>query len=623
MRVIFLHADELEFLPVRPAKGVKPEDNPSPGKISEAIVAFIGVEPEDLKDVKASAQALIEEIEKLSENLKTKNVALYPRVHATDNPAPASEADKIISILKEAEEGLKSKGYHVIRAPFGRYKAFRIKVKGHPLAELSRKISPKREKGEKKRERFYVALPDGRVYEIRGKEDYERLIKEVPEVANDKDLRRLIEKEALDIPLPEIEESEIVKHLAKFGFEREPMSDVGHMRYEPEAALIVDLVSEYSRYVANKLGIPVFYVKGTNMFSLEHPPIRKHAELFGERMYLLEMDRKKLVLRYAACFQQFAIAKDRVISYKQVPFGMLEVADSYRYEQKGEVVLSFRVRKFRMPDLHVFTKDLKEAVEVSHKIQDVIHEEASLLGRRYVAMYNVTDDFRRDHKDVILEFVKHDGRPALIHEIPRGARYRVMNVEYHIIDKHGRPREIATFQIDVGNAERFGIEYVDENGERKPLVIIHTALLGSIERYVYMVFDSAIQKDYTLPLRLSPIQVRVIPVSMDFLEEAERIAREIEKNGIRVELDDREESLGKKVRDAGIMWVPYVVFVGRKEVEKGVVHVKTRDGSERDMKLEELIEEIKRKTQGYPYIPRRRPMRLSMKPVYGKKYRRF
>ena len=618
MRIILLHADELEFLPVKPAKGVKAEEDASSGRIEEAVVVFIGVEPEDLKDIKLSAEALADEVEKYAKNVKASNIALYPRVHATDNPAPASEADKIIEILKLAEELLKERGYNVVRAPFGRYKAFKLKVKGHPLAELSRRIVAKRPK-EKKRERFYVALPDGRIFEIKSKEDYQKLL-EIPEIANDEELRRLIEKEALDQPLPEIEESEIVKHLRKFGFEREPMSDVGHMRYEPEAALLVDLVAEYSRIVANKVGIPVFYVKGTNMFSLEHPAIRRHAELFGERMYELEMDNKRLVLRYAACFQQFAIAKDRVISYKQVPFGMLEVADSYRYEQKGEVVLGFRVRKFRMPDMHVFTKDLSEAVEVSKKIQQVIHGEAKRLGRRYVAMYNVTDDFRRDHKDIVLEFVRNDGRPALIHEIPRGERYRVMNVEYHIIDKHGRPREIATFQIDVGNAERFGIEYIDEQGNRKPVVIIHTALLGSVERFIYMLFDSAIQSNYTLPLRASPIQVRVIPVSDEFLEYAEEIAKKLDARGIHVELDDRDISLGKKVREAGVMRVPYVIFIGRKEVESGLVHVKTRDGKERDMKLEELIEELERQLEGYPRIPRRRPMKLSLKPVYGSKY---
>ena len=170
MRIILLHADELEFLPVKPAKGVKAEENASEGKIEEAVVVFIGVEPEDLKDIRLSAEALVEEIEKYAKNVKASNVALYPRVHATDNPAPASEADKIIEILKLSEEILKERGYNVIRAPFGRYKAFKLKVKGHPLAELSRKVIVKKPK-EKKWERFYVALPDGRVFEIKDEND--------------------------------------------------------------------------------------------------------------------------------------------------------------------------------------------------------------------------------------------------------------------------------------------------------------------------------------------------------------------------------------------------------------------------------------------------------------------
>ncbi|MEM1714140.1 MAG: threonine--tRNA ligase, partial [Desulfurococcaceae archaeon] len=499
----------------------------------------------------------------------------------------------------------------VYKAPFGWYKSFKLECYGHPLSELSRTITrgavAQRKPIEK---RYFIMTQDGAL--VKPEEfDY----------SNYPDLKILVDKEVYGKEL-EGGENRVNDYSAKFGFEWEPMSDHGHMRYNPPAVVLMDAVARYSWQVAKSLGIPVFRVMVTNMFNLRAKPVYEHAVLFGDRLYELEVDNEKYVLRYAACHQQFAMIKDWVISYKDLPFGVFEVADSYRLEQRGELNVLFRTRKFYMPDLHILTRDLSEAVEVAKKVQAKIHEEAAKLGRKYIALYNVTEDFLRENRDKLMEFVRNENSPVLIAVLPAGIYYWVINVEYHIIDNLKRPREIATFQIDIGNSRRFGITYTDENGEKKYPIIIHTAIIGSIERYIYMVFDTAALMEKQgkvpyIPTWLAPIQVRVIPVSKEYLDYATKVYEEIAKHGIRVDMDDRDLSLGKKIREAAMNWIPYIVVVGQREVETNTINVKIRiNNDQRVMKTEDLVKHILEEIKGYPQVESTLPERLSIRPVF-------
>ncbi|MCS7364776.1 MAG: hypothetical protein NDF54_04985, partial [archaeon GB-1867-035] len=251
---------------------------------------------------------------------------------------------------------------------------------------------------------------------------------------------------------------EIINYLNRFGFEWESYSDYGHMRMNPYAALIFDLVAEYSRQVVRSLNLPLLEIKGTAFFNLDLKPVKEHAELYGGRLYLMETDRGKFVLRYAACHQQFAMIKDWIISYKDLPFAAFEIADSYRLEQSGEVELCFRLRRFFMPDLHVFVRNENEAkvwlINVHHKIM----EEMEKLNRSYELLINVVspNEYNR-YKSFLIEIAKDVGKPVLVSIYPSSELnyYWTINIEYIIIDKLKRPKEIGTVQIDIGNAKRF------------------------------------------------------------------------------------------------------------------------------------------------------------------------
>jgi threonyl-tRNA synthetase len=609
VRILTIHARSFSYRVLeRAVEEPEPVNQAnSEGVFENTLVVFVTVEAEDSAETVEEASS---EIISVSRQVKPSSIVLYPYAHLSSQLAPPHRA---IEVLNSLYSTLAQKSeIPVYKAPFGWYKSFKLECYGHPLSELSRTIVKKVQPAKKPTivKEFYIVTPMGEVY-TPDKFDY----------TNYSELKVLVDKEVYGREL-EGGENRVNYYCKKFGLEWEPMSDHGHMRYSPYAAVIVEAVSRYSWQVARSLGVPVFRVMGTNMFNLKEKPVYEHAVLFGDRLYEVEVDNEKYVLRYAACHQQFAMLKDWIISYKDLPFGVFEVADSYRLEQRGELNLCFRLRKFYMPDLHILTRDLEEAIKVSKIVQRQIHSEARKAGRRYIALYNVTRDFFDNYRDVLVEFIKSDEYPALVAVIPPGIYYWVLNVEYHIIDNLNRPREIATFQIDIGNSERFGITYVNEKGDKEYPVIIHTAIIGSIERYIYMILDTAANMEKagqvpSLPLWLAPVQVRVIPVSREHVEYAYSVAKRILDEGFRVDVDDRDITLGKKIRESGVLWVPYIVVLGDRELETQTLNVRIRATNKQiTLKLDEFIEILRKECEGYPRVEPYFPMSLSKQPLF-------
>ncbi len=612
MKILSIHSDFFEFSPVK--KAVK-EAEPivkERKRIEECLVLFIAVEETDEDKKEVLIERALQEISDLSGKVGSRNLVLYPWVHLTPTPSSPSYA---LIILKELEEKLSAQGYRVTRAPFGWYKEFNIKCKGHPLSELSRQVIVEEEKKEEIRikTKKFVLTPSGEEVNV---EEY--VFK--PE---EHDFKCLVEREALKSSGETKSTPEFLKICRKYGIEWESYSDLGHMRYGPEASIMFDLVGMYSEKVALSLGYSLFNVKGTNMFDLSVPSVKEHAKLFGSRLYSLKSEKKNLVLRYAACHQQFSMLKDWNISYRNLPLAVFEVADSYRLEQSGELLLCFRTRKLHMPDLHILCRDLSHAEKEALKVHSKIYEEIRKLGRDYVSIYNVSEKFYSERKSFIGKLVELEGKPVLINLVPDGIYYWVINVEYNIIDQLNRPREIGTFQIDIGNAKRFGIQFVDRDGLKKYPVIIHTALIGSVERYLYTVFDTAVKmkrkgEKPALPTWLAPIQVRVIPVASTYLNKALEVAEKLKGQGIRVDVDDSDETLNYKVMRAEREWIPYIIVLGEKELKKNILSVRMRkENRTAEFSVEEFTRLIEKELNGYPRREMTMPIFLSKRPVYN------
>ncbi len=613
LRLLLIHADRFEY-ETREKAVKEPEpldDSHRKGALEDGLVVFSTVEKNDEQDPEQITTNAASSIEEVLGWLKTKKVMVYPYAHLSTSLASREPA---ISILKTLEDKLVQRGYEVSRSPFGWYKSFTITAKGHPLSELSRTITvdtKSRQVAPAVKTEYVIMDQTGKLH---SPEDFQFGPK-------DAEFKSLVEKEALKKGLTG-GEPHFLDYARRFGIEWESFADVGQMRFGPEANLIMDLLAEYAGQVIRRIGIPILNVKGTNMFDVAVKPIKEHLQLFGSRAYEVKVDERIFVLRYAACFQQFSMVKDWTLSYRTLPFGTFEVADSYRMEQSGELLLSFRLRKFLMPDLHIYLKSVGEAIKIGDKIHRTIYEEIRKLNREYVSLYNTTRSFFEANRDTFMELAKVEKKPILLNFVPEGLYYWVLNVEYNIIDDLDRPREIGTFQIDIGNAKRFGIAYTDEKGEKQFPVIIHTAVIGGLERYLFTLLDSAVRlerqgKKPMLPVWISPAQVRIIPIANHFVKQGMKLLETLEKAGIRADLDDRDDTMQSKVRDAELSWIPYTIIYGEKEIKTKELSIRSRaDAKESKITLAAFLKRFKAEVEGYPIKPLTYPTLLSQRPGY-------
>ena len=611
MRLLLLHCEHFAYTTREEAvKNPEPIEKNDHGEFQNVLVAFCTVEKEDESDQEQVIRDVSKSVAEVARSVHTNNILVYPYAHLSSSLA---SRDPAINILRGVSENLRADGFSVHRSPFGYYKSFQLHCLGHPLSELSRTIRPGQIKPEPPPIRTYykVLALDGNLYDPT----------EYQFKTGEEEFRILVEKEALKKGLSG-GEPRFLEYCKKFGIEWENFSDQGHMRYSPEGVMLFDLISEYSWDAITSLGLPILQVKGTNLFDLSVPAVKEHADLFGSRLYRIEAENKSFVMRYAACHQQFAAVRNWSLSYRHLPFGTFEVADSYRLEQSGELLLAFRLRKLHMPDCHIYCKNIDESKQVTLRLHNKIYEEIGKLNRDYVSVYNITEGFLNANKEYVMELVRREKKAVLLNFVPEGVYYWVLNIEYHIIDELERPREIATFQIDIGNAKRFDISFVDDKGEKVYPTIIHTAVIGSIERYLFTVLDKCALLETkgikpSLPLWLSPTQVRLIPLKPDFVEFTKTVEKELTNAVIRADIDDRDESLDKRVRDAERNWIPYIVIIGQREMSTRSYSIRRRfDGAKYVATFAELDKEISELTKGYPRMSLKLPDLISKRPGY-------
>ncbi|WP_456481285.1 threonine--tRNA ligase [Methanopyrus sp.] len=624
MRLLFIHADEMSFEARQKTKIAEEEPPVKEAEVKDCLVVFAAVQEADEENPEAAAEAAVEEIEDVAGELKVDRVVLYPYAHLADDLA---SPDVAVEVLKTMEGILKERGYEVVRAPFGWYKAFRLACKGHPLSELSRTVTPEaaEEAEEKKIESKFLVYMDEELVPVE-----EVDLSELPE-----DFRHLVmhelgeEREAGDEEPAHVKlmrEKEICDH--------EPAADVGHVRWYPKGHVVRRCLAEYVENLMADLGAAV--VETPVMYDLSEEAIREHADKFGERQYRMRAGNRALMLRYAACFGAFRLLADTTLSRRYLPLKIYELSQSFRLEQSGEVVGLKRLRAFTMPDLHTVCADMDEAVEEFLEQAKLCLEVGLDLGLEYEVVFRTTEKFLKDNEEVLEELAEAveeaygDAKPVLVEVLPERKHYWECKVDFAFIDSLGRPIENPTVQIDVESGRRFGITYADESGDERHPVILHCSPTGSLERVICAILEGQYKrferegKLPTLPTWLSPVQVRVIPVSEKVLEEAEKVFEALKDEGFRVDLDDRDEPVGRKIRDAGEEWVSYVVVIGEEEVKKGTLSVTIREGStlkeqrREEMTLEELIERLERETEGKPRVPLTMPDRLSRRPRFGR-----
>ena len=619
MQLLFIHSDFIEYEARDKTRVAEEIENRSARvRVEEALVVFIAVERGDGDEHNSNSEYVVEkateEVISVAKKVGAERIVLYPYAHLSSELASPEIS---MEILKAMEEQLRARGMEVKRAPFGWYKAFTIRCKGHPLSELSRKIKVGEEekRASKALEAEEKAESDFFFMDERGEliapsnfkfGDADEKLKKFFLYESEK--RREVDK----IP-PHVE---LMKQLEIADYE--PSSDPGNMRFYPRGELIKKLIEDYVREAVTGYGAAE--VETPLMYSVKHPSLKDYIDRFPARQYsILGKDNKPdLFLRFSACFGQFLMSKDMSISYKSLPLKLFELAYSFRKEKRGELVGLRRLRKFTMPDMHTLCRDMSEALEEFKQQYEVCMRVLADIGfstRDYEVAIRFTRDFYEAHRDFIKELVRIAGKPVLIELWDQRFFYFVLKFEFNFVDALGKASALSTVQIDVENAARYGIRYIDARGEEKEPIILHCSPSGAIERCMYALLEKAYMDKERgtlpmLPLWLSPTQLRLIPVAERHHEYIRAILPALD--GIRVDVDDREETVSKKIRDAGREWIPYVGVIGDREVERGTVNVNIRATQQvEEMDVEELRRRIAEGIKGRPYRKLPLPLRLS------------
>jgi len=618
MRILQLHCDSIEYTPTKKEiKSAEDIDNPQTQKLEELVVVFVAMEDGDDSSV---AQDAISQIKNSMEKIGCKKLLLYPYAHLSSNLAKPSVA---ITLLKEMESGASE--LEVSHSPFGWTKSYKLQVKGHPLAESSKVVTKDSQKtptdseltsdaleGESKiRSIWKIMSTDGTMSNIA---DFN--FSKYPK------LEILAKYEAakqrqVDQPPPH------VALMKKMGIaDYEPASDSGNMRFFPNGRLIKSLIERYVTDRVKEYG--GYEVETPIMYDSEHPSMVSYFNRFPARQYNIDSDGKKLFLRFAACFGQFLMANHFQMSFKNLPYKLYELTRySFRREQSGELVGLKRLRAFTMPDCHAFCANMNQAIDEIKIRFDLSQSVLNNLGINksdYEMAIRFTEDFYNENKYAIEELVKKNGKPVLVEMWTEKFFYFVLKWEFNFIDNLGKASALSTDQIDVENGDRYGIEFIDENNEKKHPIILHNSPSGAIERIIYALLEKAATDSHEgrkpqFPLWLSPTQVRIIPLKEEFNDFSEQLFDKISTNSIRVDIDDRNESIGKRIREAEKEWIRYILVIGEKEANSENLSIRDRQtGNVRELSFDNFLNEIKEQTKDKPFTGLNFPKYISKRP---------
>lgn len=617
MRILQLHCDSIEYTPIKKEiKSAEEIDDPKTSRFEEIVVAFVAIEEGDDSSVAKNA---ISQIKNSMEKIGCNKLLLYPYAHLSSNLAKPPIA---ISLLKEMEDNASE--LEISHSPFGWTKSYKIQVKGHPLAESSKvvtkdalenvdtEITSDALKGESKiRSYWKIMTPDGKMTNI-GDFDFSKYKKlEILAKYESAKIRRV------DEPSPHVA---LMKKMAIADYE--PASDSGNMRFYPNGRLIKSLIERYVTERVKEYG--GCEVETPIMYDSEHPSMVSYFNRFPARQYNIDSEGKKLFLRFAACFGQFLMANHYQLSYKNLPYKLYELTRySFRREQSGELVGLRRLRAFTMPDCHAFCKDLPQAVDeikVRFDLSQSVLDELGIEKSDYEMAIRFTEDFYNENKSSIEELVKKHGRPVLVEMWKEKFFYFVLKWEFNFVDNLGKASALSTDQIDVENGQRYEIDYIDENNHSQHPVILHNSPSGAIERIIYALLEKAAKdskegRKPQFPLWLAPTQVRVIPLNEEFYQYCEKLSEKISSNNIRVDIDDRNESIGKRIREAEKEWIRYILVIGEKETNSENLNIRDRQlGTVRELPFDEFLKEINEQTNGKPFAGLNLPKHLSKRP---------
>jgi threonyl-tRNA synthetase len=392
-------------------------------------------------------------------------------------------------------------------------------------------------------------------------------------------------QEELDAYLHRLEEAKRRDHrrlgpeLELFSIEED--AGPGLIFWHPKGGLIRKLIEDWMRDELLRRGYDL--VVTPHVMRLHLWEISGHTNFYRDNMFgALEVEKDNYQLKPMNCPGHILIYRSRLRSYRELPMRLAELGTVYRYERSGVLHGLLRVRGFTQDDAHIFCLPS----QIESEVEACVDFALAMMKTFGFSSYEVElSDWDAAHPE------NYAGKPedwrrataALADTLDRmkipfrriegEAAFYGPKIDVKLIDAIGRPWQLTTVQFDFNLPARFGLEYVGEDGGRHEPLMVHRALLGSVERFFGILIEHYAG---AFPAWLAPVQATVLPVSGKFAEYSEQVARKLREAGYRIHLDDRNEKLQAKIRDAQLQKIPYMLIVGGKEAEAGTVSVRHR-----------------------------------------------
>ena len=553
MRVLQLDVDRISYQLIKPESSVYEQSEDKSVSIDDAVAMLISIESGDNDDI--AAKAVGDTVDYMRKN-KRRRLVVYPFAHLSNDLAKPDAAMRLIALMADKARA----SVEVKKAPFGWNKKLSIDIKGHPLAEQARSYGD-----------AAAAVATKRMHER-------------PRV------NTAIVRKSDWSGLPESDHRTIGERLDLYSFQEVSPAMV---YWHPNGYVIYKQLVAFIREKEDAYGYRELSTPDLANMALWH--MSGHDEHYRDNMFHFESQLGEVGLKPMNCPSSILIYKSRKWSYRELPFRTATFDKLFRSELSGVASGLFRVKELTQDDGHIFVREDQVEAELTGVI-NMVREVYGTFGLKFTAkLSTMPDDHAGD--DVVWEkataqlksVLKANGMEYELKE--KEGSFYAPKIDFDVFDSQGRAWQCATIQLDYQMPLKFGIEYTGEDGKAHMPVIIHRAILGSMERFIGVMVEHYQGK---FPVWLAPVQARVITISEQSSDYARGVFGKLKAAGIRAEIDDGDRTLEYKVRDAQMQKIPYMIVIGKREAEGSAITVRDRDGKQKPgMRLDDFVQVLK------------------------------
>ncbi len=551
MKVLQLDVDNITYELVKPEAKVYERSDEKRVSVDDAVALLVSVES---GDGDATADQAINDALGFMEKNKRARLVIYPFAHLSNDLSEPKEAMRLIARMYDAA----SKKVSAKEAPFGWNKKLSIAIKGHPLAEMSRSYGVAGSPAARKVQHQKIDTS------IVAKSDWSGL--------------------------PDTDHRTIGEKLNLFSFQAVSPAMV---YWHPRGYTIYKQLVEFIREKEREYGYDEISTPGLANVALWH--MSGHDEHYKDNMFTFESQFGDIGLKPMNCPSTILIYKSRKWSYRELPFRTAIFDRLYRSELSGAVTGLFRVKELTQDDGHIFLREDQIDQELDSVLR-MIKEVYETFGLSFAAkLSTMPDDHAGDASTwdkATMQLRRALDSHGMKYDIKeKEGSFYAPKIDFDIFDSQGRSWQCATIQLDYQMPIKFGLSYIGEDGKEHMPVMIHRAVLGSLERFIGVMIEHYQGK---FPLWLSPTHAIIISISEQANKYAESVCGKLKEAGLRVEMDVSDRTLEYKIRDAQMQKAPYMIVIGKKEVDAGTLTIRDRAGKQRhDVKQDDFLAMIK------------------------------